>query len=340
MPDHSHSLRLLEDFRNREGLPGVSIAVLRNGVPEVVAAVGTAGRAGSQPLTPDAVFPIYSVTKTLIAVAVLLLRREHAFELEDPIQQHLPGLPFSEPLTLRQLLTHTSGLPDYGPTQAYKAALQKHPAQPWTAEAYLDVATQQGLQPQGQFSYSNIGYLLLKMLLKHLTGETLKDLLHRLLFAPLKLQHTRVIETQADLLHLTPGFSKVWGQEWQDVRSMYHPGWVAHGLVASTASELALLLDSLFTPGILKPQEMGELMEGVVVADHHPIFTVPGYGLGLMLDALNHEFMGHGGGGPGYSIGALHCPDRYGDSITCVAMVNQDGGWGLDLAHQGILHLE
>ncbi|GEM46788.1 serine hydrolase domain-containing protein [Deinococcus cellulosilyticus] len=332
-------LKRLEQFRLEQGVPGISLAVVRNGKPELVTTVGHPDLQGEHPLALDALFPIYSVTKTLIAAALMLLMRDHPLQLDDAVAVHLPDLHLPETITIRHLLNHTGGLPDYGSLKAYQEALRAHPPEPWTEKEYLTLISSMGLQQEAgdTFLYSNVGYLVLKLLVEKLSGKRLAETLKQLLFDPMGLQNTRVAENLQDMADLTPGFSRFWSPELQDVREFYHPGWVAHGVVLSTASELAALVDTLFTSRVLLPRELGEMMQAVVVADHHPIFTVPGYGLGLMIDALRHEFIGHGGGGPGYSIGALHCPDRFGESFTCVVMVNQEGGWGLELAHQVIL---
>jgi D-alanyl-D-alanine carboxypeptidase len=121
-----------------------------------------------------------------------------------------------------------------------------------------------------------------------------------------------------------------------DVPSHYHPGWVAHGLVLSTAAELAVLVDALFSGRLVDPETVAAMTEPVVLPFEHPMFARPGYGLGLMVDAgADGLVAGHGGGGPGYSAGALHVVSRDGRVATAVALANtetDDVGLGLALA--------
>jgi D-alanyl-D-alanine carboxypeptidase len=112
-----------------------------------------------------------------------------------------------------------------------------------------------------------------------------------------------------------------------NVTSRYHPGWVAHGLVASTAADLVRFLDALVSGGVVGPQSLEEMLIAIPVGETHPWMTEPSYGLGLMIDPANRfgVVAGHTGGGPGYSTAAYHFPDVAGRRVTSVALVNRDG---------------
>lgn len=326
----------LKNFLQEHQIPGATAAILRNGESEFVGAIGCDDPQSQSRLKPEATFPIFSVTKTLIAALVLKLARTGTFTLDDAMHTHFPELEPLPSFTFRQVLMHTSGLVDYGALAGYHADLRTQPLEPWSDAEHLQVALSRGLlfEPGTGFAYSNIGYMLLRRWIERQTQETFASACKIHLFEPLGLNSTFVLESLEDMQTLTPGFSDLWNGQLQDVRPTYPPQWVAHGLVASTARELAFLMDALFTTRLLTPLELGAMQNGFVVAEYHPIFEVPAYGLGLMLDGLRHTVMGHGGGGPGYSIGALHWPDQHGDSLTCVTMLNRDGDWGLELAHQ------
>src|SRR3954470_6765615 len=93
----------------------------------------------------DAVFPIYSITKTLTAVSVLRLVERGAFRLGDSAGQWLPETEIPPAITLTHLLRHRSGLRDYGPLPEYHAAVRTHPDRPWTRQAFLDAGLRNGL---------------------------------------------------------------------------------------------------------------------------------------------------------------------------------------------------
>jgi D-alanyl-D-alanine carboxypeptidase len=145
------------------------------------------------------------------------------------------------------------------------------------------------------------------------------------------------VETLAEAAQLAPGYSAFFApaEAAADVRPVYHPGWVSHGLVAATAAEVATFLEALLTGRLVPPVLVAEMLAGVDVGETHERFQRPTYGLGLMVDPDSRfgVVAGHGGAGPGYSAGAFHFPDVRGRRITSVALVNSDaGGLGLELA--------
>ncbi|MFC4454578.1 serine hydrolase domain-containing protein [Deinococcus sonorensis] len=286
---------------------------------------------------PAAIFPIYSITKTLIAAAVLQRVAEGVLQLDAPLLDQLqlngtPGWLSWRPFTLREVLNHTAGLPDYGGLPAYHEAVRLQPGEPWSAEELLERVAPLP-RPVG-FAYSNIGYLLLRLLLEQLENQPLHRVLQRRLFEPLQLTHTRVAGTAADLAGLTPGHGRIWSAPHATAGLHgYHPGWVAHGLALSTAPELARLVEGVFSGPLVPAHLRAALQTAVPVHVSHPVFTSPGYGLGVMLDTAS-GLAGHGGGGPGYGAGALWQPLAADAGITAVALVNHDGSEaGLLLAH-------
>src|SRR5688572_11188009 len=113
-------------------------------------------------------FPIYSITKTVTALCMLRLQMAGRLHVDDPVRHWLPDLRLPESIRLSHLLRHTSGLSDYGSLPEYHSAVRDSPASPWTALQFLDVALQRGLlfEPGMGWSYSNIGYMLLRQVLE------------------------------------------------------------------------------------------------------------------------------------------------------------------------------
>jgi D-alanyl-D-alanine carboxypeptidase len=335
-----------EKFLSAASAAGASLALLVDGLPVFVEAVGHRDLAGSVPLEPDARFYIYSVTKTLIAAVSLQLVQEEQVALDAPLSDYLapedaarlraaPG--DLARVTVRQALNHTGGLPDYGGMRAYHDAVRAG-GLPWTAEEFTERVLGRGplFEPEQGWSYSNIGYLLLRRALETALGGSLQDIFLTRIIAPLKLRNTCAALSLADATGLTPGWSAFYsGGELEDIRGKYHPGWVSHGVVISTAGELARMAEAILAGGMLGAEMRAEMLRSVRVPVEHPLFREPGYGLGVMLDTASPWGLmaGHGGGGPGYSAGVLHLPDWNGHSVTCAALVNNDrGDWGLKLA--------
>lgn len=310
--------------------PGATVAVLLDGQPVVVSGVGYRDSERLTVLDAHAQFYIYSVTKTLLATVILQLMEHGRVALDAPAQMYLTELSLDTSVTIRQLLNHTSGLPDYGALAAYREALQADPTHPWTDDEFLTHTLSQGFvfAPGHGWRYSNIGFLLLRRLIENVMRTSLHTALHRQIFAPLGLQHTFVADTLDDAGRLTPGYSSFFrsDNELQDVRGLYHPGWVAHGVVVATAPELAQIIDALFTDRLLTVRSRAAMLEPVLVPHQHPLFQQPAYGLGVMIDPQSSYgiIAGHGGGGPGYSAGALHIPNVHGHRITSIVLGNRD----------------
>ena len=365
----------VEGLLKEAATPGAGCALLLDGQPVFVRGVGFKDLERTIPLNTNAQFYIYSLTKSLLAAAVLQRVEQGQIDLDGPVQDYLPGLPLERPVTVRQLLNHTGGIPDYGGLSAYHDAIQEHPAQPWTPAEFLAATLPRGLAfPPGEgWGYSNIGYLLVRLVLQRSTGGSLQTALDRAIFRPLGLRQTFAARDLADAGVLAPGYSAFFSPDGslQDVSRIYHPGWVSHGVVVSTALETGRIFDALFgektgtkksgtkksgtkksledpksfraTSGgredevtrdekyrdektLKDPKSFRVTSEAVRVPSEHPLFREPSYGLGLMLDPGSPYGLlaGHGGGGPGYSAGALVLPDVQGRCITAAAIANRD----------------
>ena len=319
--------------------PGASIALLVDGQPLWDSTVGFRDLEHAHTLQPHDLFFIYSITKTLIATLILQLAELGRVALDAPFQTYLPAVPLETPVTIRQLLNHTGGIPDYGGLPAYFDALKADPHHPWSDEQFLLATQPQGLRfsPGEGWAYSNIGYLLLRKVIETVLDTSLSAALSERIFTPLDLHGTFTAETLEDTRQLTPGFSLEFSADgsYEDVRPLYHPGWVSHGVVISTALDLARMMEGIFHGPLLHPESRSAMLEAVDVPVKHPFFQRPGYGLGVMIDPESRYGLmaGHGGGGPGYSAGVLHLPFANGRRITSAVLTNSDAGdSGLQIA--------
>lgn len=297
--------------------------------------------AASCPSVEHGVFLTYSITKTFIAALVLRAADKFGFSLDVPASSLLMNLDLPEAITLRQLLAHTSGLPDYGTLAQYHEDVRTHPWQPWSFEEFWSRALVQPLlfSPGQGWSYSNIGYMLLKAVLERIHGASLREIVAHEICEPLGLHRTIVVETNEHLQKLVPGPSALVSADNRivDVRLCYHPGWVSHGVVASTATELLQFVLSLTSGRVLNSTALRDMMSLTPVPGSHPPWVAPGYGLGLMGDTMlvGGPVFGHSGGGPGYSasifariVGArpsfIACALCAGESLSAQQIVLQE----------------
>ena len=163
-------------------LPGLALGVVRDGALAWTAALGFADRASSRPMTTDTLFRIASITKSFTATAVLQLRDEGRLRLDDPLVAHIPEAraiadPFGpiEELTIRRLLTHSSGLQRDTP-----------PDDPWVVPYFTEEELLARLDrvavmapPETGWRYSNVGYNLLGIVVGRVAGESFATYLQR-----------------------------------------------------------------------------------------------------------------------------------------------------------------
>jgi CubicO group peptidase (beta-lactamase class C family) len=263
-------------------------------VTRILTAAVDGGRLRDPDAGPLAV-PWWSLAKTALAAAALALVAGGSLALDRP----LSGRPF----TLRQLLQHTAGVPDYGGLRDYQEAVARGDA-PWSEERLLaSVGAERLLFPPGRgWAYSNVGYLLVRRIVEQAAAGDIDAALRRLVFAPLGVPGVRLAREPADLA----------GTAWENAAG-YHPGWVYHGLLLGTPAETALFFHGLLTGRLLPPGLLGIMCEPRALGGPVPgrPWRTAGYGLGLMIDVASSRgrCLGHTGQGPGSTAAAYHFPD-------------------------------
>jgi D-alanyl-D-alanine carboxypeptidase len=231
--------------------------------------------------------PWWSLSKTALATAALALVQRGELELDSP----LAGREY----TLRHLLRHSAGLPDYGDLADYHLAVSAGHS-PWSYEELFTRVEANRLRslPGTRFKYSNIGYAIVRMMIEEKTGLTIGDALKALVFDPLGIDDVCVATRPEELV--ADGWGSTHG---------YHPGWVFHGLVVSTPLRAALFLGRLFDGRLINSRHLEFMHNPVILLSQGPIADRPwnsmGYGLGLMIDLQSPQgrCYGHTGTGPG-----------------------------------------
>lgn len=254
------------------------------------------------------VVPFWSFGKTLIAATALRMVEQERLSLDEPVD--------ARGFTLRQLLAHRAGLPDYFGLETYRTMVESA-APSWSPERYFAETGAERLRAGlGQsFAYSNIGYLIVRQMIEKATGCDLGAAISELVFEPLRLSSIRLARDPADLVGVDMG-----------TRESYHPGYVAHGLFVGRVCDAARAL-----AGILGGSVLAEPSRRMMV-DREPIgsgplpgrpWLEPAYGLGMMAGSIRAGFAigGHTGGGPGSRIAVYH---RLDNGRTAVAFIGSD----------------
>ena len=310
-----------------------------------VASLAVIERSGTEPhacWVPESeeepAFLAYSITKTFTAALILQLRDEKRIALDAPLSRWFPRVDRADRISIRQLLNHTAGIPDYGRVHAYHESVKSTPESPWSFDKFAMETFDRGLafEPGSGWAYSNPGYMLLKRIAEEVAGAPLATLVAERIARPVGLRRTFVAESIEDLATLAAGTSCALSPDGapRDVRTTYHPGWVSHGVVASTASDVTRFLDALFRGAIVSRDAIAQMLELVPVpVDASDTWRAgpPAYGLGVMGSTSSRwgRIAGHNGGGPCYMASAFHALDLGGATVCAMGAIES----GFDAEH-------
>lgn len=249
-------------------------------------------------LAPSAVVPAYSVAKTFTAAAVL--GAGLGIDPDRPAGDYLPAwVPDGyRRFPVRDLLTHRSGLPDYTALPAYREAVTAREDAWETAELLDRVLRMPWEGSPGQFRYSNVGYTLLRLCLEE-TGGGFLPVLRAAVLDPLGVT-VHPLATREDWSGVTDGVARP---------SDYDPGWVYPGTFLASGADLAAGLAALLRSDLVAPDRRARmLVSQPVPVRGHPLDPA-GYGMGVMTGGDPTRLVGHGGGGPGFTLAVLALAD-------------------------------
>ena len=297
-----------DSWQQRADVAGVVVAVRDAAGQRHVRASGSASRESQVALTADTRFRVASITKTFVAVVVLQLAAEGRLRLDDPASRHLPGLPGLDGVTVRQLLDHTAGLPEYAAVdEGFGTALVRDRDRRWTARELLarSASVRRDFAPGTDHMYSNTNYLALGLVVEAVTGTSWAAQVRGRIFDPLNLEDTYVAgaEPAPPGPPVTAGYGDgdndgdvenlETGREWTSLTTSEGPA----GALVSTAADLAAFADALFRGRLLDPASLGAM---TTATRYHPAGS--GYGLGVEITRLDHRttVWGHGGFLPGF----------------------------------------
>jgi D-alanyl-D-alanine carboxypeptidase len=326
--------QLLDRWRQRADVPAVTLAVDGPGRSRFVTASGTERRRGDAPATADGQFRVASTTKLFVATVVLQLVEEGRLRLDDPVSTYVPGFRYARGVTIRQLLNHTSGIPDYTRTDQFHEGLLEHRDRVWSTDELLALiaAVRRDFAPGTDYLYCNTGYVLLGRVIDTITGSTWAAEIRRRILDPLRLRHTYVAGAEPVSGGVMPGYIDVdmdgdvenveTGDPWPALETAEGPA----GAIVSTAGDLAVFADALFRGKLLRPDTLKQM---VAEGPHHP--RNANYGLGVEISRPDYRLTiwGHGGFTLGFKSALWYVPEH---DIVVVVLVNDAGANASDLA--------
>jgi CubicO group peptidase (beta-lactamase class C family) len=318
------------EILNRHPAVGLGVGVVRDGSLEFFSGYGVADVASNTPVTEDTVFRIGSLTKTFTAIAVLQLWEQGLVDLDAPANDYLrayrliPAKAADRPATVRQLLTHTAGLPQLlHPWRAYTPNLGetvRFGRQLPTLAEYYRGGLRLVAEPGTTHTYSNHGFATLGQLVEDVSREPLDRWFRKHLFDPLGMEHTDLLRSERVRSRLATGYRlrsdgpRPVG-DWDVVTA-------AAGSIYSTTSDVARYVAALLGGGanehgsVLKPETLASMF-----APHYqPDPRLPGVGLAFFRRELGgHLIVEHDGLVPGFSSQLSVAPD---DGIGVMAFTN------------------
>jgi D-alanyl-D-alanine carboxypeptidase len=301
----------------RSGAPG-AIVYLRTPTATRAGTAGYADRNAHVSMRASDRYRIASVTKAFVSVVILQLESEGRLDIDDSVEKWLPGLvPNGAAISLRELMSHTSGLFDYTADTDFGNAVLANPARTWTPHELLAYGLRHAplFAPGSSYSYSNTNYILLGLVAEAVTGKPLGQLLQERIFTPLALTSTSfplVIELDATFVH---GYVSLNGSPLIDAAPLLSPSfaWAAGGIVSNTR-DVTAFYRALLTGKLLPKTQLDEMKA--------PPANAGTYGLGIATDFTTcGRAFGHTGDIPGWRNEVLATANG---KRQAVVMVNID----------------
>jgi D-alanyl-D-alanine carboxypeptidase len=294
---------------------GLSIAVLRKGVPLHVRGYGMADLESSAAASGETVYYIGSITKTLTAAAILKLAEQGSLDIDDPVVDLVPELGADlAPVTLRHLLNHTSGV--VGPGQVLDKFLPRRHLEFSRAEL---IALLQGEPRQSEagssWEYNNLGYLLLGIVIERISGMSYNEYLRQAILPPAGSPMLALCDMHEIIPQRARGYLLHEGAPRHHEPVNASLLFAAGGACAS-APDVAVWMRALARGAVVS----GALLESMTTPGTLADGTVIPYGLGLFTEILDEQRrLHHGGDANGFSAAAAHYLEA---DLTVVVLTN------------------
>ena len=303
-------------------IPGVALAVVKDGKIVLARGYGLANVEHQVPVKPETVFQSGSTGKQFTATAVMMLVEEGKLSLEDKITKFFPDAPESwRAITVRHLLTHTSGMTDY--PSDFDMRLDYTEADLLQRIKAIPLA----FQPGEKWSYSNLGYVILGILIHKVSGKFYGDFLQERVFKPLAMTTARIIN-EADIVpNRAAGYRVANGQ-------LKNQNWVspslnttADGALYFTVYDMAKWDAALYTEKLLKRSSLEQMWTKAKLNNGKTVAY--GFGWGLA-EVRGHRVIEHGGSWQGFKAQISRYVD---DKLTIILFANQARANQTKLAH-------
>ena len=301
---------LMRDYTG--DVPGASVLVLRDGEPVVRAGYGMSDMEAHTPATATTNYRLASVTKQFTAASILLLAEDGRLKLDDRVRKWLPSLPkAAEPITIRHLLTHTSGLIDYEDVIPETFKPQLHDAD---VLRLLESQDRTYFKPGSSYRYSNSGYALLALIVERASGRTFATVLRERIFQPLGMSNTVAYEEGISTVsNRAFGHTQEQGR-WNRTDQSQTSAVLGDGGIYSSIDDLAKWDAALYDGRLLRPSSLQAAFTPATHTDDPEVE----YGFGWRITG---ETLWHSGETVGFRNVIVRYPKRH---LTVVVLTNRN----------------
>lgn len=297
-----------------EQIPGLALLIVRNGRVERAQGYGYANVELKVPVTPETLFQSGSMGKQFTAMAVMMLAEQGKLSLEDPLSRFFPEAPASwAQVKVKHLLSHTGGFTDY------PEGFDKR--RDYTEEELLKIveAIPLAFPPGTDWSYSNLGYVTLGIVIHRVSGEFYGDLLREQVFEPLGMTTTRIISEAEIIPNRAAGYRLQQG-------GLNNQKWVsptlnttADGSLYFSILDLARWDEALREGKLIRKASYEQMWTPFPLDNGQP--NRRGYGFGWVIASVNgHTVIEHEGAWQGFTTNISRYPD---DKLTIAVLTNQ-----------------
>lgn len=306
----AHVEAVMRDYAGN--VPGASVLVMHDGRPVVRRGFGRADLEAGAAATPSTNYRLASVSKQFTAAAILLLAEDGRLDLDDPVRAWLPSLPAAAgPVTIRHLLTHTSGLVDYEDVIPGSMTWQLRDAD---VLKLLESQDRTYFAPGSGYRYSNSGYALLALIVERASGRDYPGFLRERIFLPLGMANTLAyVREGPPVPHRAWGYSLVDGQ-WQRTDQSQTSAVLGDGGIYSSIDDLARWDAALYDDRLLSDASRALAFAPATPTDDPAVE----YGYGWRISG---ETLWHSGETMGFRNVLVRWPQR---RLTVVVLTNRN----------------
>jgi CubicO group peptidase (beta-lactamase class C family) len=297
--------------------PGCAVAAMRDGKILYQRGYGMADLDHNVPITAETVFHVASMSKQFTAAAIVMLAQERKLSLDDEVRKYVPELPdFGAPVTLRQLVYHTSGLRDQW--ELLGLAGWRYSLDLITDDDVLSIMSRQkdlNFPPGSKHMYSNTGYTLLAQVVKRVSGQSFREFTTSRIFQPLGMRNTHFRDDHAEIVK-NMAYGYVPAKDTFRI-SITNFDTVGATSLLTTIEDLALWDENFYNPRVGGPEMIRQMLERGKLSDGEQL----DYAFGLVIG--KHRGLAtvdHAGGDAGYRSDMIRFPDQH---FTAVCLCNR-----------------